>query len=133
MAQAGNSYTVTLYETHLKWGIVRYSSSRIPVYGEGYIPIPRRAAKNYNIFNSNYNHTGFGYNKYWVTSKDGFLNHEILLAQGCKEAGDIYAKQFSVEGDLKRIGQWYNYRNAKPGDRVEVTWVSPTEIEVDII
>ena len=133
MAHAGNSYTITLSLSHLKWGEYRNPTNRNIVYGEGYIPIPKSAAQQFGIFNSNASNTGFGYNRFYVSSKDGFLQNEIMLAQGCTEAGDIYAKQFSIEGDLKRIGQWYSFRNAKPGDRVEVTWISSTDVEIEIL
>lgn len=133
MAQAGNTYTTVLTESNLAWGIYREPTNRNPVCGEAYFSLPRKVAVQFDIYNSNASKTGFGYNRFYVTSKDHFLNHEILLAQGCCEAGDIYAKQFSIEGDLKRLGQWFNYRKAQPGDQLEVIWVSPTEIEIDLI
>lgn len=63
----------------------------------------------------------------------GILTKLNCLPQGCSRAGDEYAKQFSVRGDLKALGGWFKYRNAQIGSKVTVTWSSPTKIEVDII
>ena len=49
MAQAGQNYTITLQQAHLEWGTHRYTDSRGVVYGEGYIPIPDREARMFNI------------------------------------------------------------------------------------
>lgn len=133
MAQTGDTYIVKLKQSHLNWGEHRYTQSREPILGEGYIPIPREHAVRYNIFNSNNPQIGFGFNKFYATSNDGFLQNVILLAQGSSEAGDIYAKQFSVEGDLAIIGSWYSFRNATTENSVIVTWKDPTHITLDII
>ena len=50
MAHAGNSYTITLSLSHLKWGEYRNPTNRNIVYGEGYIPIPKSAAQQFGIF-----------------------------------------------------------------------------------
>ena len=47
MAHAGNSYTITLSLSHLKWGEYRNPTNRNIVYGEGYIPIPKSAAQQF--------------------------------------------------------------------------------------
>lgn len=133
MARAGDSFTVILKEAHLDWGEYRNLTNREPVSGEGYIPIPKEMAKSFGIYNSNNCDTGLGYNLFMAYSVDGFLNNVMLLAQGSSTAGDIYAKQFSVQDNLKRIGQWYSHMGAGVGDRVVVTFISPTEIELEII
>ncbi|MEA4986947.1 MAG: hypothetical protein VB095_02730 [Anaerovorax sp.] len=133
MAIAGNSYMKELKASHLGWGDYRYTDSRPVVYGEAYIPIPKHCAINYSIFNSNHYPEGLGNNIFYAYSKDGYFNKVELLAQGCSRAGDKYAKQFSVRGDLKALGGWFQYRNAQIGSKVTVTWISPTEIELDII
>lgn len=133
MASAGDIYTVTLKESHLDWGEYRNPTNRVPISGEGYIPIPRQYAEAYKIYNSNYKLNGFGYNLFYASSADGYLQDVTLLAQGCSEKGDIYAKQFSVKGDLQAIGSWYNYMNAHPGSEVIVEWTSSDTIFLTLI
>lgn len=133
MAKQGNSYEIELKTAHLDWGEFRGSSSRDPIKGEGYIPIPRECAESFEIFNSNHVPTGLGFNTFCASSSDGFLDNVLLLAQGCSSAKDVYAKQFSVKGNLKKIGSWYKFCNAKPGDIVKVTWTSSTEIFLEIL
>lgn len=133
MAIAGNTYTIQLGYSHLGWGNHRYTNSRDIIYGEGYIPLPKRYARTFNIYNSNNPTTGLSYNLFRASSTDGFLNNVTLLAQGCSTAGDIYAKQFSVQGDLSMIGAWYASQNATANNSVRVTWISPTDIILEII
>lgn len=133
MAIGGNTYTEQLQPSHLGWGNHRYTNTRDIIYGEGYIHIPKPYARAFDIFNSNYSTTGLGYNLFHVSSVDGFLNNVPLLAQGCSTAGDIYAKQFSVQGNLKIIGAWYASQHATTNNSVRVTWTSPTDILLEII
>ena len=134
MAQAGQNYTITLQQAHFEWGTHRYTDSRGVVYGEGYIPIPDREARMFNI--QNQNGTGYtdvlGVNLFNCKSADGFFNG-VIRAQGCKEAGYIYAKQFSGDGNLKAIGDWFYHIGANVGDRVKVFWTSPTDIVIEKI
>lgn len=133
MAFAGDSYTKQLKPSHLGWGDYRYTNTRGIIYGEAYIPLPKPYAIAFNIFNSNNSTIGLGYNLFRASSVDGFLNNVMLLAQGSSEAGNIYAKQFSVHGNLKMIGAWYANQNATTNDSVRVTWMSPTDILLEII
>lgn len=134
MANAGDSYTVTLTRAPLEWGTHRYTGSRNRIYGEGYIPIPSNVARMYELYNGN--GTGnldvLGENIFRCVSADG-VYRGVLRAQGCKRAGDIYAKQFSADGDLKAVGSWYASMGADIGDEVRVTWISPTDIEIEIL
>ena len=77
--------------------------------------------------------TGLGYNEFIAMSSDGFINNEILLAQGNIEAGDPYAKNFAIKGNLKRIGAWFAYAGATAGSQVRITFTSPTEVLLEII
>lgn len=129
MPNAGDSFTVVLERAHLEWGTHRYTGSRGMVYGEGYIPIPKRFARNYNIYNSNHPTANTVYN---CTSVDGFYNHPIL-AQGSTSAGDIYAKQFSAQGNLKALGDWFLHLDVQVGDHVRITWTSPTDVVIELI
>ncbi|MDN4066671.1 hypothetical protein QYF50_02095 [Paenibacillus vini] len=130
MPAAGHTFITTLKRAHLEWGTHRYTSSRGVVYGEGYLQIPKRYAKRFGIFNSNHPTALYTYN---CNSVDGFLSNAILMASGSSEAGDIYAKQFQGRGNLRLIGNWFNHVNAVVGDRVRITWVSPTDIEIEKI
>lgn len=129
MAKRGDRYCIELKRTHLEWGTFRYTGSRNQIYGEGYIPIPKQAAKDFGILNSNA--TGgldiIGENVFYCTSEDGLFKGE-LKAQGCSVAGDRYAKQFSANDNLKAIGSWYCSVNAVAGDIIEVEWISDKEI-----
>lgn len=133
MAQRGDEYTVSLKLPHLNWGDYRNETNRDVIHDEGYIPIPRKYAKEFDIFNSNNLDTGLGYNLFYASSLDGFLNNVTLLAQGSQKKEDIYAKQFSVQGNLKMIGRWYQSQNATLEDSVRVRWTSPTEIILEIV
>lgn len=134
MAKTGDSYVVTLKKAHLEWGTHRYTHTRGRIYGEGYLPIPARRARAYEIYNSN-NTGGYdvlGVNIFNCQSRDGFLNCE-MKAQGCSTAGSVYAKQFSVDDDLRALGDWYAHIGAVEGDRVRVTWMSATDIVLEKI
>lgn len=134
MAKKGDSYVITLNQAHLGWGIYRNTQTRAPISGEAYIPIPTQYAKLYNIVNSNA--TGgrdvLGQNIFNCTSVDGYFSGQ-LKAQGNNEAGAKYAKQFSANDDLKALGTWFQYINAQVGDRIKVTWISPTDVEIEKI
>lgn len=133
MAQKGDSYTVTLKKSHIDWGTHRYTGSRGTIYGEGYLPIPRDFAIRYEILNSNGTNKQDipGKNIFYCTSEDGSFRG-YLRAQGCNNAGDIYAKQFAGDKDLKGLGSWYQHVNAEEGSRVTVTWTSQDHIEISI-
>ncbi len=50
MANAGNSFVITIKQTHISWGTFRYTHTREPIYGETYIPIPIYYAEEFNIY-----------------------------------------------------------------------------------
>lgn len=134
MANAGNTYIITLCKSHLEWGTLRYTNSRDQIYGEGYIPIPADYAHSYGLLNNN--GTGYrdilGKNIFYCRSADG-LFEGILRAQGCRKAGDKYVKQFSGDGNLKALGTWFAQIGAIVGDRIRVSWVSSTDIVIERI
>lgn len=133
MANQGDCYEVVLKETHLYWGLVRETNSRTPRRNEAYIPIPIKFAREYNIFNSNNSDSGLGYNIFYASSSDGFLNNVELLAQGGGKKGDIYAKNFSGRGNLGIISNWYQSQGAQVGDKLRVYWDSPTHITLTLL
>lgn len=128
MPVAGASFITTLKKAHLNWGTLRYNGTRGMMYGEGYLQIPRSVAKRIGIYNSN--HPGGAY-LYNCNSKDGYLTNVTLMASGSSQAGDIYAKQFQGSGNLRLIGSWFSHVQATVGDRVRVTWTSPTDIVIE--
>ncbi len=132
MAEAEDTYVITLKRTHLEWGTFRFTGSRNQIYGEGYIPIPRHIACRYRLLNSN--GTGyrdiFGENLFNCVSTDGLFK-SVLRSQGCKKAGDIYGKQFAGDKNLKALGFWFSQIDAVVGDCVRVTWISPTDIVIE--
>ena len=132
MAKAGDSYTVELKEAHLGWGTYRSPTNREPRDGEAYIPIPKEYAREYHLLNSN--GTGgrdvLGENIFRCTSADGAFSG-LLRAQGSSFADSKYAKQFSVDKDLRALGRWFNTINAQVGDRISVTWESDTDIVLE--
>jgi hypothetical protein len=130
MPIAGDTFITTLKRPHLEWGSYRHTGSRGIIYGEGYLQIPRSEATRIGIYNSNYPGAITTVN---CNSVDGFLTNVILKASGSSTAGDIYAKQFQGSGNLQLIGDWFNHVNAQIGDRVRVTWTSPTDIEIEKI
>ena len=133
MAKTGDTCTVPLKQAHLNWGEYRNPTNRDIIPGEGYIPIPKNYAVTFGIFNSNYSQNGFGYNLFHASSADGFLRNVTLLAQGSSTAGDVYAKQFSLQGNLQTIGDWYRNCNASLSNSVRVSWTSPTSILLEIV
>lgn len=132
MPKAGDSFVITLGETHLGWGSHRYTGSRRIIYGESYIPIPHKIAQSLGIFNANYNPNKcdtLGINTFNCTSQDGIFTG-ILKASGCIRKNDIYAKNLHGQGNLKALAPWYASWNAQIGDKIEVKWTSTTDIVI---
>ena len=125
MPKKNDKYITTLKKAHLEWGTHRYAPTRDKIYGEGYLQIPRAIAKEFCIYNSNIDDSQ---TEYLCNSKDGFLENITLKASGSMTQGDKYAKQFQGSGDLKALGAWFADIDAKEGDKIEIHWVSPTEV-----
>lgn len=134
MAQTGNRYVIELNRSQLGWGEERHTGSRTPREGEAYLAIPRPKAKAYNLYNSNKTKglDILGENIFNCTSTDGFLSCEFK-SQGCTEKGDVYAKQFSSNDNLTILGNWYKHMHAKVGDKVEVYFLSPSDIQLTLL
>lgn len=128
MPEVGNTYITTLKRAHLEWGSYRHTSSRGIVYGEGYLQIPANVSRRFGIYNSNHSGTACYYN---CNSVEGYLRNVTFIAAGSSRAGDIHAKQFHGSGNLQLIGDWFNHVHAVIGDRVRITWTSPTDIEIE--
>ncbi|OPA77089.1 hypothetical protein BFG05_04005 [Campylobacter pinnipediorum subsp. pinnipediorum] len=133
MPKSGDKFTVKLLNTHLKWGTYRYTSSREPIYGETYIPIPTKFAHKYNIFNSNklgIDKLGVNIFEYFAFVNNKLHSTGMLKASGCSTAGDIYAKNLSGNGNLKILSPWIYYANICVGDYIEVLFTSSTQIQL---
>lgn len=126
MPVAGQLFIVEVMPPHLGWGTYRHTDTREPIYGEGYIKIPRRYAKSFGIFNDNHPTASSLYDCYAVNGT--FAGR--LLAQGCSTAGDPFAKQFAEAGNLKGLGSWYKSVGAQAGGHVEVIFTSPTSLTI---
>jgi hypothetical protein len=113
MPQFGDAFVVKIKPSHLGWGTYRHAHSRGPIYGEGYIKIPSKYAVMYGIFNNN----NPGNNALFDCTAINGTFRGTLLAQGCSNAGDIYAKQFAEYKNLQGIGNWYRSVNAHTGGR----------------
>jgi hypothetical protein len=91
----------------------------------------RLATLIYTIVNIN-NQDILGKNIFNCRSTDGYLNC-ILKAAGSSQARNVHAKQLQGNGNLKIIGDWYDYVGAKIGDHVRVTWLNATDIEITLV
>lgn len=129
MPKAGDTFTVIIKPSHLGWGTYRYTNTRDPIYGEGYIKIPRQYAKRFDIFNDNHPTAN---PRYDCIAINGCFSG-VLLAQGCSQAGDIYAKQFAESGNLKGLGNWYRSVGAQVGGKVRVTFTSANSLQIEYI
>ena len=128
MPNTNDSYIIILKKAHLEWGTYRHTSTRGTIYGEGYLPIPRKISVRFNIFNSNQPNANI---EYQCNSVDGSLLGAVLKASGSSRQGDIYAKQFQGSGNLKLIGDWFHSVNAQVGDRVKLYWNTPINITIE--
>ncbi|MCD8361350.1 MAG: hypothetical protein LUC98_00095 [Lachnospiraceae bacterium] len=70
-----------------------------------------------------------GKNIFYCKSADGLFEGK-LRAQG-NQSNTLYAKQFSVDKNLKAVGTWYYRINAEVGDIIKVSWQSPYDILIE--
>lgn len=125
MPRTGNVYIAILKKTHLGWGTHRKTNSRSKVKNEGYIPIPLKWSKAFNITNL---HNKRQSNIYKFSTNDRFIEDGELKASGNSKKGNIYAKNLHGNGNLKLLGDWFRYINAQIGDQIKVEFISPSEI-----
>lgn len=112
-----------------KMSLIHVASILLLIYGEGYIKIPRQYAEKFCIFNDNHPTANPRYRCIAVNGRYS----GILLAQGCSCAGDVYAKQFAEEGNLKGIGNWYRSVGAQEGGEVRVTFTSFNSLAIEYL
>jgi hypothetical protein len=125
MPKTGDYYIATLKKTHVRWGTYRHTNSRPRIRNEGYLPIPIKFAKSFNITNL---HNTKQSNVYKFSTSDGLIKDKELKASGNRTRGDKFAKNLHGNGDLKILGNWYMSINAIIGDEIKVEFLSPTEI-----
>ncbi|WP_219904961.1 hypothetical protein [Arcticibacter pallidicorallinus] len=124
MPKAGDSFIAILKRPHVGWGTHRHTGTRKLINGEGYLHIPAYIARKFDITNIH----GIGNRDYTCNSADGYLKNSALIASGGTDRLSKYAKNLQGKGDLKILGGWFNHINAQVGDRIEVKFVTPTEI-----
>ena len=134
MARPGDSFKIALKSPHVDWGTTRYTTSRNPRENEAYIPIPARDAYRLGLKNKKGagDRDAFGVTLFYCRSKDGFFNG-VLRAQGNQGGDPCYAKQFSADHDLAALAYWFQHVGAQIGDEVLVTWLTETEIEIELL
>jgi hypothetical protein len=124
MPNTGDNFITVLQQAHLEWGSHRHTSSRGIVYGEGYLQIPADFAYDFEITN---NKSSVRSAEYDFSTSDGFIVNSKLLASGNQNRKE-FAKQFHGSGDLKLLGDWFNYINAEIDTEIEIMFISPSEI-----
>ena len=136
MNRTGQYFEVELKQAHLGWGTHRHTDTRGKIDKEAYIPIPAKDAYYFKLTNRNATNGEdiVGANLFYCESRDG-LFREMLLAQGCQGQGQnaLFAKQFSVPNDLKALGYWYEAIGAEVGDYLRLTWISNTELQIELL
>lgn len=125
MPEQHDEFIVTLGKTHLGWGTHRYTQTREVIYNEGYLPIPKKIAVALEIYMSNKKDANIIYT---FSTNDGFYINEELKASGCSTKGDIYAKNLAGNGNLKLLGKWFTHIQAQVGDKIKISFTSPTTI-----
>lgn len=132
MPQTGDELINTFTTpSQLAWGTYRRTNSRPHRNGESYIPILRADARRLHLCNQN-NGNGLGLNIYNVTSSDGTFSGQLKTAGGIRR-GDIFAKQFEGNGNLRLLTPWLQSHHAQVGDSVLFHWTSPTDIVMTFI
>ncbi|MGJ1445481.1 hypothetical protein ACR79S_01925 [Sphingobacterium spiritivorum] len=124
MPNIGDHFITTLKQAHLEWGSHRHTNSRGVIYGEGYLQIPSDVSYSLEITNSKSDARSAEYD---FSTSDGYIEDGKLLASG-NQNHEKFAKQFQGLGNLKLLGDWFNYIEAVEGDRIQIDFISPTKI-----
>ncbi|WP_430412625.1 hypothetical protein [Kordia sp.] len=126
MPQQGDTFITELQVAHLQWGSHRHTNTRGIVYGEGYLQIAASNAYRFDITN---NHSSIRSAEYDFSTSDGFITNGKLLAAGNQYKRE-YAKQFQGSGNLKLLGSWFIHLGVSAGDKIQIEFLSPTEIRL---
>jgi len=114
---------------YMGWGTrspKRRTESRPEIDDEAYISIPRADAQRLSIYMSN--HPGVETDYEW-TSSDG-AHRGILKAQGNVCAGDVYAKQFAVSGNLKGLKNFIEDNGLSDDSIIQIDIVEPNKLVI---
>jgi hypothetical protein len=125
MPKKDDEFTVILKKAHIEWGTHRHTTTRDLTYGEGYIQIPSKIATSLDIYMSNKKGAN---TEYTCSLSDGTLNNVILKASGSQGQNLEYAKQFQGSRNLKAVGDLYHTINAQIGDKIKISFTSPTNM-----
>lgn len=82
--------------------------------------------------NCHSNYEWYKGDQFTATFADGFPSFAARAA-GNSTAGDILAKQFQGDGDLKAFGRWYANSGAEIGDTVRVTFTAPDVVLFELL
>lgn len=122
MPLAGDKYIVEVKPSHIDWGEYRNPTNREPIEGESYVKIPSQYARQYGITRGSI---------YVGHFANGNSNIQVKASgNGPYENGVQYAKQFEGVGigACKAFTPWYQNCGIVVGDRIEVKFLSSTDI-----
>lgn len=118
MANIGDSFPAKLKDVHLGWGIVSKDGTRHRDPYEAYIPIKSKYASEFDLLNDG-------------TEYD-VLGQDFKVKFTGKQHDKVHGKNLSSSGDLTLLGKYLkDDLELKPGDTVEVTFVSKDKISID--
>jgi hypothetical protein len=124
MPRAGDRFITHTYQ---KWGQYdpkRISHSRNEIPNETYLVVPADIARQFDIYMSNMAGANTEYDAYDQNKR--FIC--TLKAQGNSKGGQIYAKNISGSGNLKALSEWINSYDITDNDRIEIVFLSSTEL-----
>ncbi|TAN67417.1 hypothetical protein WS9_008420 [Paraclostridium sordellii 8483] len=120
MPNTGDSFRVRLQTVHLNWGTTSSNGQRNRHPDEAYIPIPMSDAIRLGLFNNG---------SCFSVSGQNFQ----VKATGTQGSPVQYGKNLSSSGNLRLLGAYLKrVLNAQPGDTAIVSWLSPTEVSIEI-
>ena len=127
MPQTGDKYVVEIKPSHIDWGEFRNPTNRNFIEGESYVKIPSNAARQFGLVR------GSTYTAHFANDHDSI---QIKAAgNGPFENGVQYAKQFEGIGigACKAFTPWYVSCNAQIGDKVQVEFITPTDVKFTLL
>lgn len=127
MPNRGDRYVVQVKPSHIKWGEYRNPTNRAVIQRESYVKIPAGPARDFGLVRGTH---------YTAHFTDGRAPLPIKAAgNGPERDGVRYAKQFEGvgRGACKAFTPWYQSGGVQVGDRVEVEFLSPTDVQFTLI
>ena len=127
MPNRGDRYVVQVKPSHIKWGEYRNPTNRAVIQRESYVKIPAGPARDFGLVRRTH---------YTAHFTNGRAPLPIKAAgNGPVQDGVQYAKQFEGvgRGACKVFTPWYQSGGVQVGDRVEVEFLSPTDVQFTLI